>query len=87
MKTDLIDWPATYDYPDYNDPDIMRGKLMHDLHLAISEFAAFNEKFHLWAMEEYDDLIQAHTRIYMLLDKMYRRSRHHDIVGRLDQRS
>ncbi len=87
VKTDLVDWPATYDYPDYNDPDVMRGKLMFDLEQAISEFAAFNDKYHLWAMEEWERLIQAHTRIYMLADRMYRRSMFNDIVGRLDQRS
>ncbi len=71
MKTDMVDWPA--DYSDPNDPDNQRGRFINDIHAAIGLFQAYEEKYPYWAYEDYDELVKAHTRIHMLLDKMYRR--------------
>ncbi len=73
MKSDLTDWPADYSGVDPRDAADERGRDISEIHSAIDRFQSYEERRPFWAYEDYDQLVKAHTRIHMLLDKMYRR--------------
>ncbi len=80
MKTDMVDWPA-----DYSRPDNRAAELAAGIHSSLDSFEIFAKDNPDCAYKEYNDLINAHTRLYELLSAMYRRNRQSEEIDRVDR--